>query len=144
LTALQDFVTICLDKNGNQIWVSRYNYNNSYDIATSIVYNTTTSYVEVTGPSGTTYTDWDIATVAYKSTSGSQQWVNRTANPGENEDKAYSMATDTLGNVYIKEQLNSFALDVLDYFNLVGPGRSAFLAHQKQLFLLVERNIKQF
>jgi hypothetical protein len=103
-TALTDFVTIKLKSStGATMWTpdaSRYNYSNSYDAATSIVYNSTTSYVEVTGPSGTTYTDWDIATVAYKSSSGAQQWVNRVANPGGNEDKAFGLATDTLGNAY--------------------------------------------
>jgi len=101
-TALVDYVTLKFDKNtGAILWTSRYNYNNSYDAPVSISYITTTGRVEVTGASGTNFVDWDVATVAYNAGTGSQYSVNRTANPGGNFDKAFSMATDSLGNVYV-------------------------------------------
>lgn len=103
LTALTDYATIKYNSSGIQQWVSRYNYANSIDIATSIEYNTVSNLVLVTGSSGSTYTDWDFATIRYDESTGAQVGsASRIANVlGNAQDKTFSMASDPLGNVYI-------------------------------------------
>lgn len=103
--SLQDYCTECYDMStGASLWASpaRYNFSNSFDVATHIAYDKATDHVIVSGFSGVTFTDYDIATVTYKASDGSQYDVQRESNSiGAGEDRVFGMATDTLGNVYI-------------------------------------------
>lgn len=105
LLSLQDYCTECYDmSSGVSLWPNpaRYNFSNSFDVATHIAYDKATDHVIVSGFSGVTFTDYDIATVTYKASDGSQYDVQRESNSiGAGEDRVFGMATDSLGNVYI-------------------------------------------
>ncbi len=49
---LIDYATIMIDNTGNQQWCTRYNYNNSIDVPTGIIYDPYTNEVVVSGSSG--------------------------------------------------------------------------------------------
>ncbi|MEO0125933.1 MAG: SBBP repeat-containing protein [candidate division WOR-3 bacterium] len=95
-----DYATIKYDANGNQLWVARYNgpgnyYDNAFDLAVDGSGN-----VYVTGGSYASGTLDDYTTVKY-SASGSQLWVARYNGPVNGGDRAYRIAVDNSGNVYV-------------------------------------------
>jgi uncharacterized delta-60 repeat protein len=99
--AYPDYVTIKYNSSGVQQWIQTYNGpGNENDGASSIALDASGN-VYVTGRStGTSYPDWDYATIKYNS-AGVQQWVTRYNGPGNNWDNANSIAIDALGNVYV-------------------------------------------
>jgi len=103
LTGVADYATICFDANtGTQIWVSRYDYSGYMDIPTGISYDALgIASVYATGASGTTFNDYDVATVRYRAADGSQISANRTINASPGIDKPFGIATDAAGNMYI-------------------------------------------
>ncbi len=99
--ASEDYCTIKYDNNGNQLWVKRYNgTGDCYDEATAITLDNAGN-VYVTGKSygGSNAID-DYATIKYSS-AGTQLWVARYNSSSQKEDKAYSIAADPSGNVYV-------------------------------------------
>lgn len=98
----EDYATVKYDPSGNQKWVKRYdgpgnNEDRAFGIATDNQDN-----VFVTGSSRSTSAPGseDYATLKYDS-SGNQRWVSRYNGPGNNEDKAFGIATDNTGSVYV-------------------------------------------
>jgi uncharacterized delta-60 repeat protein len=96
-----DYATIKYNSAGQEQWVSRYDGpGNNWDLAGEIVVDESGN-VYVTGESvGTTYPDYDYATIKYNS-AGQEQWVARYNGPGNGEDNATGLAIDTCGNVYV-------------------------------------------
>ena len=97
-----DYCTIKYNSSGDTVWVARYNGpGNGNDSATSIALDGSGN-VYVTGYSkGTGGTnDYDYCTIKYNS-SGDTVWVARYNGPGNGRDKAYSIALDGSGNVYV-------------------------------------------
>jgi uncharacterized delta-60 repeat protein len=96
-----DYATIKYDTDGNRLWVRRYNDPaNGQDKATSIALDADGN-VYVTGRSMGSETDYDYATIKYD-TDGNELWVKRyNGPPGDNSDKANSIAVDADGNVYV-------------------------------------------
>ncbi|MEO0100465.1 MAG: SBBP repeat-containing protein [candidate division WOR-3 bacterium] len=99
-----DYATIKYDSNGNELWVARYNSpENGYDRARAIAVDNSGN-VYVTGECGgflpipPDY--FDYATIKYDS-SGSELWVARYNGPGDYDDRAYALAVDDSGNVYV-------------------------------------------
>lgn len=83
-----------------QDWVSRYNGAfNSSDYAYAIAVDAAGN-VYVTGHSMGSNYRYDYATVKYDS-AGAEQWVVRYNGPGNSHDKAYAIAVDASGNVYV-------------------------------------------
>jgi hypothetical protein len=104
LAGITDYATVAFNAiTGFQQWATRYDYSGAMDIPTGITYDGTTSSVFVTGASGTTFTDYDVATVKYKggTLGGAQISVVRTINSGAGIDKPFGMVTDASGNMYI-------------------------------------------
>jgi uncharacterized delta-60 repeat protein len=97
---VSDFATIKYDKDGNQLWVARYNGPaNGFDLAYALALDNAGN-VYVTGWSQGNFTDADYATIKYDS-SGSQIWVARYNGPASGEDKASAVAVDSADNVYV-------------------------------------------
>ncbi len=95
-----DYATIKYDSNGNQLWLARYNGPGNYQDYASGITIDTLSNVYVTGRSDGNGTGKDYATIAYDSF-GNELWVARYNGPGNYNDRAYAIATDTFGNIYV-------------------------------------------
>jgi uncharacterized delta-60 repeat protein len=97
-----DMLTVKYNNSGVQQWTARYNnaanrYEEAWDVISDINGN-----VYVTGQSqavGNNSTPPDFATIKYNS-AGAQQWVARYNGPGNDNDRAFSVAVDDSLNVY--------------------------------------------
>ncbi|HYH14105.1 MAG TPA: SBBP repeat-containing protein, partial [Flavisolibacter sp.] len=99
-TSNRDYVTIKHDRNGNILWVRRYNGpGNSADQAIAIALDALGN-VYVTGESIGNGTGTDYATIKY-STNGTQLWVARYNGLDNSLDNARALAVDHKGNVYV-------------------------------------------
>ena len=95
-----DYATIKYTSAGQQQWVARYNgLASGWDRAAAIARDSSGN-VYVTGQSLGLGTNFDYATVKYDST-GQELWVARYNGPGNGEDDAVAIASDSSGNVYV-------------------------------------------
>ncbi len=95
-----DYVTLKYDKDGNQLWVSRYNGPaNGTDYAQAVAVDFEGNVI-VSGHSNGKGTSLDTATVKYNE-KGRQLWVARYDGPAHRDDYAYAIAVDDSGNIYI-------------------------------------------
>ncbi len=95
-----DYITMKYDRDGNHLWIARYDGPaNSQDRAQDIAVDNWGN-VYVTGWSEGNDTGADYTTVKHSS-SGDQLWVARYNGPVNSEDKAYAMAVDSWGNIYV-------------------------------------------
>jgi len=108
-----DYATAKCDRNGNQLWLARYNGpGNYYDDATAIAVDTSGN-VYVTGYSYGQGTGSDYTTIKYDR-SGVELWVARHNGLGNANDVAYAIAVDSRGNVYVTGESDNDA-SRLDY-----------------------------
>jgi len=97
---LYDYATIKYDTDGNELWVARYDGPSSnYDYAHSLAVDSSGN-VYVTGYSHVEGFNIDYATIKYD-TDGNELWVARYDGPSSLGDKAYDLALDASGNVYV-------------------------------------------
>ena len=96
-----DYATIKYGPGGDTLWSRLYNGPSDFsDVATAICLDGSGNVI-VTGFSyGGINVDFDYATVKYSS-AGDELWVRRYNGPGNFEDKAASIATDSAGNIYV-------------------------------------------
>jgi uncharacterized delta-60 repeat protein len=96
-----DYATVKYDSLGNQLWVQRYNGPPNFgDMAHAIALDSSDN-VYVTGTSrGSSGTSDDYATIKYDP-DGNQLSVQRYNGPGNYDDRAYAIALDSSGNVYV-------------------------------------------
>jgi len=95
-----DYTTLKYNSSGVQQWVQRYNgLANGEDEAYALVLDNSDN-VYVTGRSFVNGTYFDYTTIKYNS-AGIQQWIQIYNGPGEGYDAAYSITTDSLGNIYL-------------------------------------------
>ncbi len=107
-----DYATIKYDRDGNELWVSRYDGPaHRDDVGASLVLDNE-SNVYVTGWSYGVGTELDYATVKYDS-DGNEVWVMRYDGPPHQNDAARAMAIDPKGNVYVTGHSPDFS--TMDY-----------------------------
>jgi hypothetical protein len=95
-----DYAVIKYDTYGTEQWVQRYNGpENGDDNAYSICIDQNDN-VYITGESQAVGNDFDYATIKYNS-NGVQQWVQRFNGINNGRDKAVSVKSDNMGNVYV-------------------------------------------
>ena len=96
-----DYATVKYDRNGNELWVARYDGPASlYDAATALGVDGAGS-VFVTGVSSVSTTNSDYVTIKY-GPGGSEIWINRYNGPGSpSEDSAAAIAVDNNGVAYV-------------------------------------------
>ncbi len=96
----EDYATIKYNSSGIQQWVARYNGpGNDFDDARSIKIDVQGN-VYITGFSTGSGTSQDYATIKYNP-SGIEQWVARYNGSANDGDRAYSVAVDASGNLYV-------------------------------------------
>ena len=96
-----DYVTVKYDPDGNQLWVQRYNGTGNDDDTAEAIAVDASGNVYVTGYSYGGGTWYDYATVKYDSLDGNELWVIRYDGPVSGDDRAYAIAVDSSGNVYV-------------------------------------------
>lgn len=93
-----DYLTIKYDKDGQELWVKRYNSgNNGVDFPTSIVVDDSNN-VFVTGYCKNIDQVSDLVTIKY-SQIGIEKWVKKYSGPG-NEDYSAIIISDNSGKIY--------------------------------------------
>jgi len=100
----QDYTTIKYDKNGNQVWIRRYDgpiAGNLLDEARAIALDKSGN-IYITGRSIGGFDEdlYDYATVKYDG-NGNQKWAARYNGPGNTVDIAFDLAVDDHQNVYV-------------------------------------------
>jgi hypothetical protein len=98
-TAL-DYITVKYSPGGDTLWEMRYDGpGNDFDSASAIVADSMGN-VYVTGQSEGSATLRDYATIKYNF-SGNIDWVTRYDGPDSDDDEAFDIILDLLGNVYV-------------------------------------------
>jgi uncharacterized delta-60 repeat protein len=95
-----DYATIKYDSLGIEQWATRYTSPGIGDDCASALAVDDFGNVYITGWSEGTNSGYDYATVKYDST-GDEQWAARYCGPTDNQEKAYALAVDDIGNVYV-------------------------------------------
>ncbi len=99
-TTGMDYATIKYDRNGNQLWLKRYNGSaNSWDYSGDIALDRNGN-IYVTGSTNNLGTDDDYTTVKYSS-QGNQQWVAFYDGPLNGVDGARAVTIDQNCNIYV-------------------------------------------
>jgi len=100
-----DYGTVSYDRNGNQLWVARYNGpGNAFDEANAIVVDSAGNTYVTGGSMGSgNGTRYDYDTVKYDK-NGKQLWAARYHGPGYGDDIANAVAVDAGGNIYVTGQ----------------------------------------
>jgi uncharacterized delta-60 repeat protein len=96
----KDYATVKYNSKGEEQWVARYNGPGNYDDEAYALAVDNSGNVYVTGYSYGSDTRFDYATVKYN-LQGEEQWVARYNGPGNSYDRAYALAVDNFGNVYV-------------------------------------------
>ena len=95
-----DFLTIAYSGSGTALWTNRYNGPaDRDDTAVSVVVDTNGN-VFVTGTSGVSANNFDIATIKYSS-AGTPLWTNRYHGPSDGPNESKAMALHQNGNVFV-------------------------------------------
>jgi hypothetical protein len=99
----QDYVTIKYHPNGDTAWIRRYNGPGNGDDYPSNIAVDSSGNVLVTGHSAGGGTASDYATIKYLP-NGDTAWVRRYNGPGNGDDRAWDIAIDGSGNIYVTGQ----------------------------------------
>jgi hypothetical protein len=99
ITTDTDYVTIAYSAaTGARIWLKRYDGPAGLDDAgISLAVNRAGTTVFVTGTSWSAQTAYDIATIAYRVSTGAQLWLKRYNGPGNGDDTGLSIAVSPSG-----------------------------------------------
>ncbi len=99
---LTDYCLVKLNNDGTQQWVSRYDYNNLYDIPAGMVVDANET-ITITGASSNSIINWEYSTVTYNS-NGLLLDEHQLASVGTGISKPTAIASDNKGDFYITGQ----------------------------------------
>ena len=102
-----DLATIKYDADGNQLWVTRYNGPANRRDEAHALFVDALGNVYVTGNTKVSLFISDYLTIKYR-TNGIRQWVARYNGPVNGDDRAYALALDESGNVYVTGHSDGF------------------------------------
>ncbi len=94
-----DYATIKYTSSGDTVWIQRYDVDDDQDEAHAIAVDDAGNCY-VTGETKNTNNDFDYTTIKYNP-SGDTAWIRKYDGPANNDDRAYSIAVDKSGNVYV-------------------------------------------
>lgn len=100
-----DFITIKYNKNGQELWVKRFNGpRDLYDEGLAVAVDESANVYATGRTAGVTEgSDYDYATVKYDA-NGNEQWAAFYNGPGNSLDIALALAVDASNNVYVTGQ----------------------------------------
>lgn len=101
------YLTVKYDASGKQIWAEKYG-GIGYHEANAIAVDSQ-GYVYVTGESTNNKRDYDYLTIKYRP-SGQVEWVQRFDSGGQ--DRAYGIAVDGQGHIYVTGESNGDYLTI--------------------------------
>ncbi|MCI0449682.1 MAG: SBBP repeat-containing protein [Chlorobi bacterium] len=107
-----DYYTAKYNPGGQQMWAQTYNgpgsgEDKAFGIAVDNVGN-----VIVTGYSTGVGSQADFTTIKYRASDGNQLWVSRYNEPGNGDDKAFGIAVDRIGNIYVTGYITRIGTDI--------------------------------
>jgi uncharacterized delta-60 repeat protein len=94
-----DYATIKYSSTGVPLWTNRYSGPANDDYAEAVAVDGSGNVI-VTGYSADNVNNDDYATIKYSS-AGVPLWTNRYSGPGGGADRAYAVAVDASGNVFV-------------------------------------------
>jgi hypothetical protein len=95
-----EYATIKYYPNGDTAWVRTYKGPGNYEDIADAVTVDDSGNAYVTGYSFASETFYDYATIKYYP-NGDTAWVKRYGGPGTGDDRAYDIAVDGTGNIYV-------------------------------------------
>lgn len=112
-----DFATLAYDTaTGTQQWLDRFDYANGLDRAWDLAVSPDGSSVFVTGEGAGS----NLATVAYRSTTGGRRWVSSSGGAQSDGAKAVAVSPDG-ATVFVAGDVEVHGQDTLDYFTVAIP-----------------------
>ncbi|HAD11294.1 MAG TPA: hypothetical protein DCF33_02530 [Saprospirales bacterium] len=110
-TSSFDYLTACLSsQNGAIIWQQRYDYNELSDIPTNLVLDASQNVI-VTGGSGASLANWEMATLKYSPNTGTLLSENRLSNTGIGISLPSSLQLTVSGDILLTGILTSSTSD---------------------------------
>jgi hypothetical protein len=114
-SGVDDYATVKYSADGQQLWARRFDAGTgTHDQASDLAVDGEGN-VDVTGWSYKSGTGTDYLTISYDP-SGTVRWTARTSGTGSNNDYAYAVRADALGNVFVTgEVIINFSKRYRDY-----------------------------
>lgn len=110
-----DYVTLKYNSSGTLQWTATYDYSGFVDVPTKITFNQSTGLVTVSGCSGSSLVNFDIATLQYNASSGAQQGSTyRQSSSTVAQNLQSDLVQDNSGNIYYTGRMwNGNSFDIL-------------------------------
>ena len=139
VAAKSDYVTLKYTTDGDPLWVARYNGPALDDDRAFALALDPAGDIYVTGTSKTSSTGYDIVTVKYNTTDGSEAWVSGFNSSGTVNDTGVAVGVDSQFNVYVGGQGYS-KLDYTLFKYQSGPYAPAIVTQPENRYVLLGQN----